>query len=382
MPLTNAQKQAAHRQRQQEARADVEDVLVFEVGCGQAHLVGTGSRSSRHETPAPATDETTRPGRHETPTAAERETPTAAAGETLHLAGHETGPLDETPPLDAVDLFCGWGGASKGLESAGLRVVLAVDYDQTAVHAHRAFLPGITAQVRDVRTVRPSELAGRFVWASPSCRPYSSANTTGPRGTDHPEYYPLALLARQAVAARVLVIENVGGLAFTDEGRAELDRLRAECADLGKSFQLFTPWSFTFGVQQWRRKTFVVIGAPPMTVTEHYRPDCTANMAQAVTTKTALPIEEAARLQGLPDPRTLALPDARSARRRTGEPRTLGDDEARRLIGNAVPPEMARLLALDVLAAFSRHAAPSVSPSTCATVSFPAVAGVSLSPQP
>src|SRR5947208_101013 len=44
----------------------------------------------------------------------------------------------------AADLFCGAGGLSLGLASAGFDVVLGVDVDEEALETHRAHHPGLS----------------------------------------------------------------------------------------------------------------------------------------------------------------------------------------------------------------------------------------------
>jgi len=64
----------------------------------------------------------------------------------LHLERDRRGPTWDTwadwankqrKPL-AVDLFCGGGGLSLGLEDAGFRVAFAVDHDPWSVQTHAA----------------------------------------------------------------------------------------------------------------------------------------------------------------------------------------------------------------------------------------------------
>src|SRR5262249_23798648 len=59
---------------------------------------------------------------------------------------------DVSGPL-AVDLFCGAGGLSLGLERAGFNVVLGIDQDQSAIETHRAHFPGasVRADISDER---------------------------------------------------------------------------------------------------------------------------------------------------------------------------------------------------------------------------------------
>ena len=251
--------------------------------------------------------------------------------------------------LQAVDLFCGFGGVTEGLKRAGLEVALAVDFDTRAVRSHRAYHPEVKVVRQDVSQVRPSDLAGRFVWASPSCRPYSMANTTGPRGKDHPEYFPLEHLFYASLGARVLVIENVPGLAWTKEGREELSHLERICAAHRVSLQFLDCNALDFGLIQSRRRLFLVLGLEGLLLQSSPGPRGGASHP-TVTTRSPGDVSHLADLQGLLNPLGFSVPDWRSGRRssRSHVP-VAGSSTARRLIGNAIPPVMAEGVARMVL---------------------------------
>ena len=45
----------------------------------------------------------------------------------------------------AVDLFCGAGGLSLGLQEAGFDVVMGIDADKEAIETHASLFPGLSA---------------------------------------------------------------------------------------------------------------------------------------------------------------------------------------------------------------------------------------------
>lgn len=164
-------------------------------------------------------------------------------------------------------LFSGCGGTTEGLVAAGWNVGACVDYWDKACQAHKRWRPEIPVVQADCKTAHKA-LRGpfRFVWASPSCKPWSTANRTPKRGKAHPEYYSLAHLARQtfnAWRAKWLVIENVGGLVWSKEGALEVEELRVEVAQLGLKLSMpprGTIASNTLGVAQLRRRVFLIVG--------------------------------------------------------------------------------------------------------------------------
>lgn len=247
--------------------------------------------------------------------------------------------------MRAVDLFCGYGGATAGMLAAGLTVEAAYDRDEAAIAAHKQWHPTVACENRDIGTVGPGELAGRFVWASPSCKPWSTANRRR-RGQDHPEYYPLDRLVTQARHATVLVIENVAGLVTEKDGQAELKRM--ERALHGRPYSVHVLPSNEYGVPQLRRRAFIVVGAFVMWQRGERVPTEAAVMATERTSNFRAThnfdrgerpqhrtVAECAALQGVPVPE--------------GVP----ERTAFRLIGNAVPPLLGESVCRQVLASLA-----------------------------
>lgn len=64
--------------------------------------------------------------------------------------------------LRAVDFFCGAGGMSVGLSSAGVEIVAGIDIDADCRETYEANLKGAKFIQADVATLRPDELACRL----------------------------------------------------------------------------------------------------------------------------------------------------------------------------------------------------------------------------
>lgn len=96
--------------------------------------------------------------------------------------------------VEAVDLFCGFGGSSQGIHAAGADVRLAANHNQLSLDCHAANFPETDHCRADLSDpdaadyVDPADLPpAAFLWASPSCKHHSPANARkvyaqGPQG--------------------------------------------------------------------------------------------------------------------------------------------------------------------------------------------------------
>src|SRR5579862_1005744 len=60
--------------------------------------------------------------------------------------------------LRSICYFCGGFGGAQGLDAAGIRVVLAVDYNEDALRAHRQFLPSLPPVIADLSKEDPVDV--------------------------------------------------------------------------------------------------------------------------------------------------------------------------------------------------------------------------------
>lgn len=197
-----------------------------------------------------------------------------------------------TRPL-AVDLFCGAGGLSLGLEEAGFDVVLGVDHDPLALETHANLFPGATLDLdlgdpdivgclaEQLRELSPALIAG-----GPPCQPFSRAGASKIRSlvasgvrSSHDERRDLwtsFLEIVLRVEPPAVLMENVPDLALG--GDMEIVRTivsELERADYDVHTRLLHAWEH--GVPQFRHR-FILVAvrsgapfawpkvAPPLTV--------------------------------------------------------------------------------------------------------------------
>lgn len=120
--------------------------------------------------------------------------------------------------INTVDLFCGAGGATTGLELA-LRQLgykhhgLAINHWRVAVDTMRANHPAVDTKRMSIEEAVPADLVpgGRvdFLWASPSCTHHSRAKGGKPRSNQLRAQPELILTWLDQLFVRRLIVENV-----------------------------------------------------------------------------------------------------------------------------------------------------------------------------
>ncbi len=121
--------------------------------------------------------------------------------------------------IEAIDLFCGAGGLTRGLIDAGVKVVAGFDTDEHCKYAYEKNNSGAKFHCRDVATVTGPELkklwsdkAVRLLAGCAPCQPFSSAAHSSRDGDKEDPRYPLLQhFARLVRSCRpeLVTMENV-----------------------------------------------------------------------------------------------------------------------------------------------------------------------------
>ena len=160
----------------------------------------------------------------------------------------------------AVDLFCGAGGASLGIERAGYKLAATVDQNTTALDTHAENLGGYTV-AHDLADVDLSVLPKRaqspaYVHGSPPCKGFSTANDD--RSADDPRNSLVFNFLNWVAELRpdVVTMENVTGMTnITDHF---MDRLEGAFRDAGYAVKWRILNAADYGVPQTRRRVITV----------------------------------------------------------------------------------------------------------------------------
>jgi DNA (cytosine-5)-methyltransferase 1 len=171
-----------------------------------------------------------------------------------------------------IDLFCGCGGFTLGMERAGFRCLAAIDFNAVAVATLRANMSHINHVLhRDLTAYLPEELAALIgvrhvdvIVGGPPCQGFSTARQVdganhGSRLTHDPRrnLYRELLKYVGFFRPRVFVMENVLGIK-TAAGGEYFTRVQAEARLLGYRVHGQVEDAWELGVPQKRRRQLII----------------------------------------------------------------------------------------------------------------------------
>jgi DNA (cytosine-5)-methyltransferase 1 len=169
--------------------------------------------------------------------------------------------------LTAVDVFCGLGGMTLGLQQAGFEVVGGLDVSELAIDGYEMNQPDVAVWRRDVRRVEASEMLERFRLGSvgeldllagcPPCQGFSRVRTRTKISVEDPRNGLVAQFARLAeeLLPKALLMENVPALA-NDSPRFARFVKRLERAGYRLAYKTLN--AMHYGVPQNRRRLVLV----------------------------------------------------------------------------------------------------------------------------
>lgn len=160
--------------------------------------------------------------------------------------------------IEAIDLFCGAGGLTRGLIDAGVSVLGGYDIDASCCHAYEANNPGATFHCKDVASVTGAEL--NRLWSNDSirllagcapCQPFSPAAHASKVDED-PRYTLLDHFTRLTRTCKpdLVTMENVPSVQKSEPFVALVETLE----DLGYAVAYGNVACTDYGVPQTRRR--------------------------------------------------------------------------------------------------------------------------------
>lgn len=162
--------------------------------------------------------------------------------------------------LNAIDLFCGAGGLSLGLQQAGFNIIVGVDNEPIALETFEYNHKGAVGLNADLSKQETFDLilktAGDrkidVIIAGPPCQGFS---LTGPRNFDDPRnklYLAVIEMVKQ-YNPQGFIIENVPGMANMYKGQVKDEVLR-RFQDMGYNIDCRILKACDYGVPQMRKR--------------------------------------------------------------------------------------------------------------------------------
>lgn len=174
--------------------------------------------------------------------------------------------------LTAIDLFCGAGGISQGLEDAGFEILWGIDHEENTKPTFKAN-HDCEMTVGDIRETEPPDIGvdtGEldFVAGGPPCPTFSlvgrsklnslegRSNTSDERHLLYEEFLRFV----NHYEPKAFLMENVEGMlsAENDEGEPVVDIIRDQIQDLGYSVRVQVLNAADYGVPQHRNRLFFI----------------------------------------------------------------------------------------------------------------------------
>lgn len=187
--------------------------------------------------------------------------------------------------MNAIDLFAGCGGLSKGFMDAGFNIIVGVDNAEAALNTFKLNHKGaqvLNADLSQQETFDEiKKIAGArnidVIIAGPPCQGFS---LTGPRQFDDPRnklYLAVIEMVKQ-YSPKAFIIENVPGMATMYKGEVK-DEILKRFREMGYNIDCKILCAADYGVPQLRRRLIFMgirsdIGQPkfpePILTPENY----------------------------------------------------------------------------------------------------------------
>ena len=185
--------------------------------------------------------------------------------------------------LRGLDLFCGGGFLSHGLEESGaVRFVSAVDWSNPAIHTYKANMPiqdhtklfrgSVNYYLSQALEGKGTDLVAHFgeidmICAGHPCPGFSLANPNkgNERGLLHESMVASVLAFIDFYRPKYALMENVKGMAVGDDKHNVLAQV--VCCLVGMGYQVQTSCldAWSFGCPQRRSRVIITIAAPGLT---------------------------------------------------------------------------------------------------------------------
>jgi len=167
----------------------------------------------------------------------------------------------------AIDLFCGAGGLSSGLEAAGFEIAVAVDFDCKACLTYSQNHKNTQIISENIVRLKSQDVLARgglskgniaLIAGGPPCQGFSMANgRTRTKGNPKNRLVNHFVRFVREIRPPLFLMENVLGFRSIAQGKV-LESLRARLSQLGYRTKLVTLNAASYGVPQHRWRVFLI----------------------------------------------------------------------------------------------------------------------------
>ena len=173
--------------------------------------------------------------------------------------------------LTCLDLFCGCGGFSLGMQRAGFKILAAIDFNEEAITTFKANFPNILCFRKDLTKFSPNELAKKLgvnrvdvIVGGPPCQGFSSVRQVNAanhgsrvRKDKRRWLYRSFLEYVSAFQPKVFVMENVMGIQSAAKGKF-FTLVQSDARQLGYRVHPQVEEAWKLGVPQKRRRQLII----------------------------------------------------------------------------------------------------------------------------
>jgi DNA (cytosine-5)-methyltransferase 1 len=167
-----------------------------------------------------------------------------------------------------IDLFCGAGGLSQGLQDSGHRVVLSADQNPNMCKTYSFNHPDTHVLNTDLSSVEGRELLYEEIEATlggktlttlaggPPCQGFSTAGKWNVKDSRNLLVFRMISVA-ESLRPSFILLENVPGIKWISKG-ALLARIKSRLNDIGYHASVLMLRAEEYGIPQRRRRVFLV----------------------------------------------------------------------------------------------------------------------------
>ncbi len=166
-------------------------------------------------------------------------------------------------PLNFIDLFSGAGGLSCGLEMAGLKCLLGVDFDRDAIKTFKKNHPKSETFCGDINKLKSDEIAKltnhqkvHLVAGGPPCQGFSTVGKGNPNDMRNKLFKQFIRVVKD-FNPEFVVMENVTGL-MAKKNEKSLQSIIKLFNKLGYNIDVNILSSQNYGVAEKRRRTIFI----------------------------------------------------------------------------------------------------------------------------